>query len=76
MTFKNKRDLWYVSGNKSTGDIFAHPTTEIGEPANIITDEVAQLADSDIDGARRWIVVAADGEQAIEKLTIQQRDSR
>lgn len=70
MTFQNKRSLWYISGNKDTGDIFAHPTTEIGEPHTILTDEVARLADSDIDGARRWIVVADDGEQAIEKLTI------
>jgi len=68
MSFKNKRNLWYMSGNKEKGSIFAHPTTEIGEKHNIVADEIARLADSDIDGARRWIVVARTGQEAIEKL--------
>lgn len=68
MTFKDKRDLWYISGNKDKGDIFAIPSTEIGEEHQILTDEIARLADSDIDGARRWIVVAQSGEEAVETL--------
>ena len=68
MTLKNKRDLWYVSGNKGGGVIFASPSIEIGEEHEILTDEIARLVDSDIDGAHRWIVVAQDGEKAVEKL--------
>ena len=68
MSFEDKRDLWYVSGNKDTGDVFAVPVIEVGEDHVVLTDGIARLKDSDVDGARRWVVVAADGEEAVEKL--------
>lgn len=68
MSFENKRDLWYISGNRERGDVFAIPVTEVEEGAVILTDDIARLKDSDIDGARRWIVVATDGKVAVEKL--------
>lgn len=68
MSFEDKRDLWYVSGNKEKGNVFAIPVTEVEEGAMILGDDIARLKDSDIDGARRWVVVAADGEAAVEKL--------
>ena len=68
MTFKDKRDLWYISGNKDKGDIFAIPVTEIGEEHQILTNGIARLADSDIDGARRWIVIGRNGEEAVRIL--------
>jgi len=68
MSFKDKRDLWYVSGNKEQGNVFAIPVTEAEEGAVILDDDIARLRDSDIDGARRWVVVAPSGEEAVEKL--------
>lgn len=68
MGFQDKRDLWYVSGNKERGDVFAIPVTEAEEGAVILADDIARLKDSDVDGARRWVIVAADGEEAVEKL--------
>lgn len=68
MTFENKRDLWYISGNKEKGDVFAVPVIEVEEGAVILTENIARLKDSDIDGARRWVVVAADGEAAVQRL--------
>lgn len=60
--------LWYVSGNREQGDVFAIPVIEVEEGAVILDSDIARLKDSDVDGARRWIVVAADGEEAVEKL--------
>ena len=68
MRFKDKRDLWYVSGNKERGDVFAVPVTEVEEGAVVLDSDIARLKDSDVDGARRWVVVASTGEEAVEKL--------
>lgn len=68
MSFEDGRDLWYVSGNREQGDIFAIPTIEVGEDHVILGEDIARLRDSDIDEARRWIVVASTGEEAVEKL--------
>lgn len=70
MSFKNKRDLWYISGDRLSGDVFAVPITTVEDGAKHITEDVARLRDNDIDGTRRWIVVASDGEKAIKKLTV------
>ncbi|RLC84857.1 MAG: hypothetical protein DRJ03_13120 [Chloroflexi bacterium] len=76
MSFKNKRDLWYVSGNKDRGDIYAIPATEIGEKFKQHTNEIVQLANSELDGARRWVVVAPSGEAAVKKLVAFCKDGR
>lgn len=68
MSFQDKRDLWYVSGNRESGDVFAVPATEVEEDAVILADDIARLRNSDVDGARRWVVVAPSGEEAVEKL--------
>lgn len=68
MSFQDKRDLWYVSGNRERGDVFAIPIIEVEEGAVTLSDDIARLKDSDIDGARRWTVVAITGEEAVEKL--------
>jgi hypothetical protein len=68
MSFEDKRNLWYVSGNREQGDVFAIPVTEAEEGAVILADDIARLKDSDVDGARRWIVVAPTGKEAVEKL--------
>ena len=68
MSFEDKRDLWYVSGNRDKDDVFAIPVTEVEEGAAILSDDIARLKDSDVDRARRWVVVAADGEEAVKKL--------
>ncbi len=68
MSFQDKRDLWYISGNRGKGDIFAVPVTEVEPGAVILADGIAQLKNSDVDGARRWIVVADSGEEAVSKL--------
>ena len=66
--FEDKRDLWYVSGNREQGDVFAIPVTEAEEGAVVLADDIARLRDGDVDGARRWVVVALSGEEAVEKL--------
>lgn len=68
MSFENKRDLWFVSGNKAKGDIYAIPVVDLEDGAEIISDAIARLADNDVDGARRWVVVADSGEEAFNKL--------
>jgi len=68
MSFQDKRDLWYVSGNKERENVFAVPVTEVEEGAVSLADDIARLRDSDVDEARRWIVVAPTGEEAVEKL--------
>lgn len=68
MSFQNKRDLWYISGNKATGSVFASPTTELEDGAEILNDEIARLKDSDLDGARRWIAVASSPDEAVQKV--------
>ncbi len=60
--------MWYVSGNRESGDVFAVPVTEAEEGAVILDSDIARLKDSDVDGARRWVVVAPSGEEAVEKL--------
>lgn len=68
MSFEDKRDLWYVSGNREQGDVFAIPVTEVEEGAVVLADDIARLKNSEIDDARRWVVVAENGEAAVEKL--------
>lgn len=68
MTLKDKRDMWYVSGNKKEGNVFAIPVTEIEAGATLHNAEIAQLKSNDTDGTRRWVVVAGDGDEAIDKL--------
>ena len=69
MSFKNKRNLWCVGGNKDRGDIYAIPATEIGEKViKRHTSEIVQLVNSELDGSCRWVVVAPNGEAAVEKL--------
>lgn len=68
MSFEDGRDLWYVSGNREQGDVFAVPVTEVEESAVILADGIARLKNSEVDEARRWVVVAESGEEAVGKL--------
>jgi hypothetical protein len=80
MTFQDKRNLWFVSGNKdkdgNTVSIHTVSVCDIEPGAVFESDVVARLTDDDIDGVRRYVVVAATSGDAIETLRAHQRQER
>ena len=80
MTFQNKRNLWFISGNKdkegNTTSIHTVSVCDVEDGATFESDVVARLTDDDIDGVRRYVVVAVTSGDAVEVLREHQRPER
>lgn len=68
VAFEKQGNLWYISGSNDEGHILATPTVELEGDAMILSDGIARLKNSEVDAARRWVVMAGNGEEAVGKL--------
>jgi predicted CopG family antitoxin len=65
--------IWLVSGNRDreTGeykDAYAIPLNYLPDDGIIVIPGIARLSDNEVDGARKWAVVADDGQEAYEMV--------